>query len=217
VTKIIWGVDIPYASQKIDWELTDNKARSIIYDGTNAVRPIYVPCIRTHKQMFFELCDICGNRVPPGRVSRGITTCCPKCNAKKWDAKNGLVIEKERNANGVRPTSFWQTISGECFKRDNHTCQSCKKTSKELLLLQQTEHWFDPVYTKTDVGGYWHGTKKNPNYKYTDYVLNCHHIKPIKEGGNNKPENLITLCGKCHKIEHSHVKNVAKLHRVLEV
>ena len=169
MTKIIFGINVPYQSKCINWEKSGKReyGKPLIYD----------PCIRTHKEMFFGLCDICGSQVPPGRVSRGITTCCPKCNEKKWDAKNGLVIQKEKAACGVRPTSFWLTISGECFKRDRYSCVKCNSGEK----------------------------------------IECHHIKRIKDGGNNQLENLITLCRKCHKIEHSHARNVARKHRPLVI
>jgi len=184
MTKIIWGIDVPYKSRCINYEKSgmDSWTAPLVYE----------PCIRTHKEMFFVLCDICGSQVPPGRVSRGITTCCPKCNTKKWDVKNGQIIEKEKNACGVRPTSFWNTISFECFSRDKFTCQHCKKDRVQLDI------------------------EKSNKYS-TDHILNCHHIKPIKDGGNNKLENLITLCGKCHKNEHSHTRNVARKHRPLVI
>jgi hypothetical protein len=200
MTKIIFGINVPYQSREIDFDATDAKRKELGKDGRfvsfsecRVTRPI----IRT-KTLSFELCDICGSQVPPGRASRGITTCCPKCNAKKWDAKNGLIIEQERNACGVRPTSFWQTISYECFRRDNFTCQNpdCKKDRDQLEQDRMSE-------------------RNKPHYTPTDYVLNCHHIKPIKDGGNNRLENLITLCGKCHKIEHSRVKNIARKHKPL--
>lgn len=35
-----------------------------------------------------------------------------------------------------------------------------------------------------------------------DGNLNVHHIKPVSEGGDDKPENLITLCKECHKEIH---------------
>ena len=188
VTKIIWGINVPYIGSKLEFTETD---------------PIWVPCIRTHKALSFELCDICGSQVPPGRARRGITTCCPKCNKKKWDVKNGLVIEREKNACGVRPTMFWLTISYECFQRDNFTCVHCWKSREQLRKDDQSEYMIDG--------------KINPKYKPEDYVLNCHHIKPIKDGGNNQLENLMTLCGKCHKIEHSRVRNIQRKHRILEV
>jgi len=201
MTKIIWGINIPYQSTKIDWEATDKMCKNTPYAPTG-FNPIRVPCIRIHKEMSFELCDVCGSQVPSGRVKRGITTCSPAHNAKKWDAINGLVIEKERNACGVRPTSFWQTISYECFKRDNFTCKKCHKNREELENNRKMEQMINGKY--------------NTHYKPTDYILNCHHIKAIKDGGNNKLENLETLCGKCHKIEHSRAKNESKKYRTLE-
>jgi len=34
--------------------------------------------------------------------------------------------------------------------------------------------------------------------------LEVHHIKPRHLGGTNKPENLTTLCGSCHRLWHAH-------------
>jgi len=201
VTKIIFGINVPYQSTKIDWGAT--RERLTPCNGI-AKLPIRIPHIR-YKEMSFMLCDICGSQVSPGRAARGITTCTPKCNAKKWDVINGLVIERERNANGVRPTSFWNTISSDCFTRDKNTCRHCKKTREQLKQDKISEHWIGDKITG----------KRNPGWKPTNYILNCHHIKPIKDGGNNQLSNLITLCGKCHKIEHSHTKNVVRKQKLL--
>jgi len=32
--------------------------------------------------------------------------------------------------------------------------------------------------------------------------LEVHHIKPRQQGGNNRPENLVTLCASCHRLWH---------------
>jgi 5-methylcytosine-specific restriction endonuclease McrA len=34
-----------------------------------------------------------------------------------------------------------------------------------------------------------------------------HHIIPLSRGGKTVMSNLITLCGKCHKLEHRHLRN----------
>ena len=163
MTKLIFGINVPYQSQRL------------VFDRLITAPLQYEPCIRTHPQMFFVLCDICGSQVLPGRASRGLTTCCPACNKKKWDKINGLVIEREKAACGIRPTMFWTTISGECFKRDRYSCVKCNSGKK----------------------------------------IECHHIKPIKDGGDNQLSNLITLCYDCHKKEHSHISNVKKKHHLL--
>lgn len=34
---------------------------------------------------------------------------------------------------------------------------------------------------------------------YAPYILEAHHVKPVKEGGKGWPENLIMLCANCHR------------------
>ena len=52
-------------------------------------------------------------------------------------------------------------------KRDNYTCQICKKKNSK-----------------------------------DDGILEVHHIKQKKDGGSDRPDNLITLHQKCHKLFH---------------
>lgn len=32
--------------------------------------------------------------------------------------------------------------------------------------------------------------------------LEVHHVVPLAEGGGNEPENLVTLCRRCHRADH---------------
>jgi hypothetical protein len=34
------------------------------------------------------------------------------------------------------------------------------------------------------------------------HFLELHHIRPRNQGGNNKPDNLLTLCSACHSLAH---------------
>jgi hypothetical protein len=43
--------------------------------------------------------------------------------------------------------------------------------------------------------------------------IEVHHIIPRSQGGTNKPDNLITLCSKCHKHLHTHPKELEKLQK----
>lgn len=36
-------------------------------------------------------------------------------------------------------------------------------------------------------------------------LLHIHHLVPLSKGGTNDIENLITLCGNCHQVEHPHI------------
>jgi hypothetical protein len=102
--KIYFGFNIPVKGRRmIDW---------------NNGKPTWESCIR-ERDLFFEVCEICGSQIVGSRLKRGLTTCCPECNSKKWDR----IMEQERTSNG-RPL-FWETFKFECFQRDNHICQEC--------------------------------------------------------------------------------------------
>ena len=47
--------------------------------------------------------------------------------------------------------------------------------------------------------------------KKKDMQLQVHHIKPKSQGGTNVPNNLITLCKKCHKQVHEYLKKNKKI------
>jgi 5-methylcytosine-specific restriction endonuclease McrA len=189
VTKIIWGINIPVLVTAFKgW---DKKSNDYVYE----------PCI-CHKTFSFELCNVCGEQVTEERLKSGLTTCSPECSVKKWDSNHSLVITREREKKGIRPSRFWEIIKSECFRRDNHTCCGCKKSEEELLQLMESETGIDE--------------KSHNKGKKSDYILNVHHVVPIKTGGDNTPDNLITLCGKCHKKEHSTVANIKRKHLSLD-
>lgn len=37
-------------------------------------------------------------------------------------------------------------------------------------------------------------------------TIDVHHVLPVKCGGTNLPENLKTLCRKCHRVRHPEVR-----------
>lgn len=188
VTRIIWGINIPVPGSKFkEWDTATKK-------------PVFEPCFRS-KDFSFELCDMCGEQVVGGRLSAGLTTCSIKCTIKKWDFRHDYVVTKEREQKGKRPPRFWEIIKRECFRRDNYTCQGCGKTRNELNELMEEQCLEDII---------------DEPRKKTDFTLNAHHITPIVEGGDNTPGNLITLCGKCHKKEHSAGANRKRKHNALD-
>jgi 5-methylcytosine-specific restriction endonuclease McrA len=189
VTKIIWALGIPIPGSTFKE-----------YD-TITKKPLFEPCFH-HKDFSFELCGVCGEQVAGERFSAGLTTCSTECTVKKWDARHDFIITGEREQKGKRPPRFWEVIKRECFRRDNNTCQGCGKTKREL----------DELAAKTEgiVG------EHNKTFKKSHFILNAHHIRPISEGGDNTPGNLITLCGKCHKKKHSTDANRKRKHIGLE-
>ncbi len=144
--KITFGINVPYKSQMIDWEATDKKRREMTERGEKPFPMVcdHVPCI-DHKDLYFELCDTCGNPVPAGRRSRGLTTCSPKCHAKKRDGWLYLTEQKERSLIGERPTFFWWKIRSECFERDNFICQECRKDIRTEIRFPGEAHHIVPI------------------------------------------------------------------------
>ncbi len=154
------------------------------------------------KRVLLRLCEVCGEQLTGERLKGGLTSCSPECGTKKWDSAHGLVIARERQKKGERPSRFWELIKSECFRRDNYTCRGCGKSEEELSFLRESE-------TGT-------GELSNDTVRRSDYTLNAHHIIPVRMGGDNSPGNLITLCGKCHHKEHSADANIRRKHISLE-
>ena len=127
--KIIWGINIPYASTDIDWDATEAKRKEIMASGKypDLFKTIVrVPCIR-HKDFFFELCENCGSQVIGGRLKHGWKSCSKECHDKVGSAWAHHTLTIEREQKGKRPTFFWNTIREECFVRDEYQCRTCGK------------------------------------------------------------------------------------------
>ncbi|MFB6124826.1 MAG: HNH endonuclease [Halanaeroarchaeum sp.] len=48
------------------------------------------------------------------------------------------------------------------------------------------------------------GVKSGPHAGDSGATLHVHHVRPLSEGGSNRPSNLLTLCADCHEAEHGH-------------
>lgn len=189
MTSIIWGLAIPVPGSRFkEWDTITKK-------------PVIEACFR-YKDFSFEICDRCGEQVTGDRRSAGLTTCSTACHVRLWDIRHDFIIAKEQMQRGKRPSRFWEVIKQECFRRDRHTCQGCGKTKPVLEQLKEQYQVSGDLPNSTD--------------PRSDFVLNVHHIRPIAEGGDNTPENLVTLCGKCHKEAHSAVANKRRRHIGLE-
>ena len=129
--KIIWGINIPYVSQEIDFDATDARRKELQelypdkYISFMDCR-VWSPCIR-YQDYSFELCEYCGNQVVGGRLKHHWKTCSKECNEKVNGAWAHHTLTMERELKGARPTFFWWKIRNECFGRDGWKCQRCGK------------------------------------------------------------------------------------------
>lgn len=75
----------------------------------------------THRDLSFNLCEICGSQITDRRRSR---TCSNRCTEAYWRR----VREAERHAN-LRNPFFWPTFRHEALERDGHRCTQCGSTT----------------------------------------------------------------------------------------
>jgi 5-methylcytosine-specific restriction endonuclease McrA len=189
VTKIIWGIDIPIKSKHIvGW---NNHENPNWYEDC-LINTKYEDYIKIIPEMSFRLCDECGTQLVGRR--KVYNTCSPEHNKKKWER----LRENERSTN-LRHPFYWVTFRYECFERDGKRCRWCGQP--------HYQNFFDySDITGEKIRGISLETK-----------LHAHHIKPIKDGGYNTLDNLITLCEDCHKKEHSSANNTKRKHVSLDV
>lgn len=117
------------------------------------------------------------------------------------------------------------------FIRDNHTCQDCGAAPRvdwwmeirryrddpmdwfEMLVTfgHRSLEWDIPAPRNTPTRGYYTmWTPQAPRVvgiinlgKRPDWPkLEMHHVLPVSEGGDDNPDNLITLCRPCHLARH---------------
>jgi len=72
--------------------------------------------------------------------------------------------------------------------------------------LKASEGQFEPVHQRYGYGPGWHEAKETVRERDSHVCRVCgrgeetevHHIKPVRLGGEDDPENLVLLCKKCH-------------------
>lgn len=75
----------------------------------------------------------------------------------------------------------WWTISKKVLERDGYQCRA----------------------TLIDDSG---SRRRCPNSRHTGHRLEVHHIKELSKGGKTIMANLLTLCERCHRQRHHHLK-----------
>lgn len=121
---------------------------------------------------------ICVDR--PKFVDKGI---CQWCGSKIKGKRRKSFCCKDCSDTFHRLVTWGRTrnaYSNQIVWRDNLTCQDCG-----VLLAFKNEH---NIYIPLECGA------------------EVHHILPVSMGGDDNPNNLITLCHKCHIQRHKALK-----------
>jgi 5-methylcytosine-specific restriction endonuclease McrA len=82
-------------------------------------------------------------------------------------------------AGGGRQSQEWQRLRSQTLRRDHYRCVQCGRSGR----FPKRSRWEPFVPTGPYVG------------------LHVHHVRPLSRGGSNNPENLQTLCIRCHETE----------------
>ena len=112
---------------------------------------------------------------------------CPWCGGEVNNKRRRFCSDDCRNV--FARCTVWQrgrdAYSLRILYRDNFTCQDCG----EFHAFHNRHGMYIPI---------------------DDGQLEVHHIIPVSEGGGDEPENLVTLCKKCHAERHRALRAVAK-------
>jgi hypothetical protein len=107
------------------------------------------------------------------------------CSRKCFEVAHSINMAGKNNPAYTNGSSFnkrcwrgsnWNKIRLEVYKRDNFTCQDCG--IKCISKSSSTEETYNNI-------------------------IQCHHIENYKINHNNKLNNLVTLCLRCHTNRHS--------------
>lgn len=137
---------------------------------------------RTQGVMAEKPCPECGKNFKPSRSDQ--VRCSRECFERSHQktmtgSSNPSWIDgrsKDPNHTFFRAEN-WDEIKKFIYNRDGYKCQVCGCSCL--------------------------GKKKAESTGATQKIIQCHHIKPFKDGGSNDPSNLVTLCLSCHRAIHN--------------
>ena len=96
----------------------------------------------------------------------------------------------------------------EGSRRKSFCCAECSQDFHRLVTWGRTRNaysnqivWRDKL-TCQDCGQFLAYKNQHGVYVPSEVGAEVHHIDPVENGGQDNPENLITLCHECHKARH---------------
>lgn len=140
-----------------------------------------------------RVCGECGKKfyVYPCVKNKGAGIFCSRKCRGAWQSKNKIKENSSRWKGGISPTNVIIRTSKEytnwrlqVFKRDNYKCQKCGQVRGEI----QAHHKKRFSFILNDI------KQKFPLLSISDMAFTTKELWDISNG--------ITLCKKCHKLEH---------------
>lgn len=124
-------------------------------------------------------CNYCGKDFIVEKTEKNRKYCSRECflKARKEEmqgSNNPSWIDGRSYNKRCYRGNNWEIQRKKCYERDNYKCQICGVK----------------CVGRRDIGG---NSKR---------LIQAHHIEKYESGGNNRLENLVTLCASCHKKLH---------------
>lgn len=131
-------------------------------------------CKRKQKR----ICLVCGKKYIYSKTTQKY------CSRKCFETAHHFNMLGNKNPSWTGGNSYnkrsyrgsnWKIQRKKCYERDNYICQECGVKC---------------------IG------RKSYKGKNGNLLIQCHHIKKYESEEDNKINNLITLCARCHSIKH---------------
>jgi 5-methylcytosine-specific restriction endonuclease McrA len=152
-----------------------------------------------------KICAYCGKTFE-SNPSSGNVCCSWECRVARsktevWPTRKKLLIQCAECGK-----EFWIKLSARTAGKGKFCSRECKINSQKIDNLSSPSFYGSSV---------WYQTRKRILERDNSTCQHCgvqedsvhvHHKEYKRNGGDESDENLITLCARCHRIEHSNDK-----------
>jgi 5-methylcytosine-specific restriction endonuclease McrA len=98
-----------------------------------------------------------------------------------------------------RPSPPPLPMQAAIFARDRYTCRYCETRTVLIPVMYAISALYGGIFK---AHRYWR--RDETDIAYWTYATSIEHIVPIKRGGTNDPENLLTACWRCNEEKGTH-------------
>jgi 5-methylcytosine-specific restriction endonuclease McrA len=98
-----------------------------------------------------------------------------------------------------RPAPLPLPLQAAIFARDRYTCRYCDTRTVLIPVMYAISALYGSIFK---AHRYWR--RDETDIAYWTYATSVEHIVPVKRGGTNDPDNVITACWHCNEEKGTH-------------